>query len=79
MALPVFSVAVESLNPFRTGAPRLLFQADVAGAGPVVRSGDATPDGKRLVFVKRERSDVKPATQTEVVLNWSEDLKRRVH
>lgn len=35
-----------------------------------------SPDGKRLMMMKSEQAT--PATQVSVVLNWSEDLKRRV-
>jgi hypothetical protein len=38
---------------------------------------DVTPDGQRFVMVKPSEQEL-AATQINVVLNWFEDLKRRV-
>jgi hypothetical protein len=45
--------------------------------GPV-RGGDATPAGKRFLLVRGEESRDKPVTHFHVILNWVEELKRRV-
>jgi hypothetical protein len=42
------------------------------------RGWDATPDGQRLLLLRREESKDKPVTQIHIVLNWTEELKRRV-
>lgn len=58
--------------PFRASAPRKLF--DMPGAlynlDPYVADYDVAPDG-RFVSVRRDG-----APEIEVILNWSEELRR---
>jgi serine/threonine-protein kinase len=75
-----FSVAITSLDPFRAEVPRVLFESkpneyDSTGG---VRGWDVSRDGQRFLLVRREESKDKPVTQIQVVLNWAEELKRRV-
>jgi len=42
------------------------------------RPGDATADGQRFVMVKAAGQEGAAATQINVVLNWFEELKKRV-
>jgi serine/threonine-protein kinase len=73
MAVPV------TLNPtFTSGRPRPLFRF-----GGVYRmSGTATaydihPDGKRFIMVsERDEATTQPRQQVNIVLNWTEELKR---
>ena len=37
---------------------------------------DVSPDGQRFLMLKEKQRE--PAKQIQVVLNWSEELKRRV-
>jgi eukaryotic-like serine/threonine-protein kinase len=71
------SVAITSLNPFRAEPPRLLFEKGYRNDGPV-RGWDATRDGKRFLALKGNSPAVTAATQLHVVLNWTEELERRV-
>jgi dipeptidyl aminopeptidase/acylaminoacyl peptidase len=66
----------------RAGVPRPLFElpADVAGAsltGPV-RTYDVAPDGRRFIMSKLTSASPDPITQIHVILNWTEELERRV-
>jgi serine/threonine-protein kinase len=77
-----YSVTVRSFSPFQRGDPRLLFQVKgqpppYVDTGPV-RGWDATADGKRFLLVRGEESRDKPVTHFHVILNWVEELKRRV-
>ena len=73
-----FSVRIASMNPFRAEAPRLLFESNAYRPIGPVRGRDGTPDGQRLLLTRLEESAEKPVTQIQVVLNWTEELKRRV-
>jgi serine/threonine-protein kinase len=72
----MMAVEIDTQSAFRAGQPRLLFE------GPYRRQGsqtyyDVTPDGQRFLMVKdNQRATV--VTQIHVVLNWFEELKRRV-
>jgi hypothetical protein len=54
--------------------PRFLFDAKVWPT--VERTYDVTPDGD-FVMIERGESDV-PPTQINVVLNWAQEVKKRV-
>jgi len=58
---------------FSAGKPRVLFEGQylMAVTGPAY---DASADGQRFLMVKEPLSP----TQINVVLNWSEELKRLV-
>jgi serine/threonine-protein kinase len=55
------------------GKPRLLFESSYAFAGSSV-----TPDGQRFLMLKPSEQQNASLTQIHVVLNWFEELKRRV-
>ena len=64
-----------SLQPtFKAGAPREMFR------GPFINvpgySEDVAPDGRFLMLIP-EYSET-PVTQLHVIVNWAEELKRRV-
>jgi serine/threonine-protein kinase len=62
---------------FHAGKPRMLFEGHYAADTIRVRNYDVTPDGQRFVMIKPSEQELS-ATQINVVLNWFEDLKRRV-
>jgi dipeptidyl aminopeptidase/acylaminoacyl peptidase len=73
------SATITSLSPFRTDAPRMLFQIKPEyGHTTPIRSWDVTRDGQRFLFTRFEESKDQPVTHLEIVLNWDEELKRRV-
>ncbi len=73
-----FSAAVRSLSPFRADAPKLLFETPGIDATTPVRGWDASADGRRFLVMRVGESTDKPATTLHVVLNWTEELTRRV-
>ncbi len=62
---------------FRAGRPRLLFRNDFGATTPL-RDYDVTPDGQRFLMVRGGLSPPEEITELKVVLNWFEELKRRV-
>ena len=75
-----YSVVIRSLSPFRFDPPRLLFKAkpgDFDSTSPI-RGWDATADGQRFLMNKPIPSSDKPVTEMHVVLNWTDELRRRV-
>jgi serine/threonine-protein kinase len=75
-----YSVAIRSLSPFRFDPPRLLFKAkpgEFDSTSPI-RGWDASADGQRFLMNKPIASTDKPVTEMHVVLNWIDELRRRV-
>jgi eukaryotic-like serine/threonine-protein kinase len=75
-----YSVVIRSLSPFRFDPPRLLFTAkpgEFDSTSPI-RGWDATADGQRFLMNKPIPSPDKPVTEMHVVLNWTDELRRRV-
>ncbi|HUE87462.1 MAG TPA: protein kinase [Vicinamibacterales bacterium] len=71
----VIGVAVETTPAFRVSGVLPLFE----GRHPRVTfetGWDVTPDGQRFLMIRDEDQNATP--QLDVVLNWSEELKRRV-
>jgi len=65
MAQPIFSA----------GKPRMLFQGEYYVGSST--NYDISPDGQRFLMIKPSEQAAS-AAQINVVLNWSEELKRRV-
>jgi Tol biopolymer transport system component len=63
-------VDVQTQPTFRPGRPRVLFEVNY-------EIGDVTRDGQQFLAVQPVEPE-QPATQIHVVLNWSEELKKRV-
>jgi hypothetical protein len=75
-----YSVAIRSLSPFRFDPPRLLFKSqpgEYDSTNPV-RGWDASADGQRFLMMRPLPSPDKPVTEMHVVLNWTEELQRRL-
>ena len=74
-----FSAAVTSVAPFRIDAPRLMFDNKTFEYDNTVpiRSWNVSPDGQRFLLLRFAPSTDKPVTSMHVVLNWTEELKRR--
>ncbi len=70
----VMSVDVETRPAFRAGTPRALFSAaGYLGYG----NYDVAPDGQHFLMIKQEDISTNPK-ELNVILNWSEELERRV-
>ena len=68
-------VDVETKPTFRAGRPRTLFEWRYVESG--INSYDVAPDGTRFLMIKEDPAELGPA-QVKVVLNWFEEVKRRV-
>jgi serine/threonine-protein kinase len=74
----MIAVQVTTQPTFTVGRPTMLFAGDYL-ASPFPATGvtyDVTPDGRRFLMVK-DAPKAEP-TQINVVVNWFEELKRRV-
>jgi eukaryotic-like serine/threonine-protein kinase len=74
------SATVPSLSPFHADAPRLLFEAKPAefDSTTPTRAWDASADGQRFIALRAIESTDRAVTALHVVLNWTDELKRRV-
>ena len=72
----MMSVQVAKGSTFSPSTPRLLFEGDYVRAEPVI-DFDVHPDGQRFLMIQQSRPDP-PITHINVVLNWFEELKRRL-
>jgi Tol biopolymer transport system component len=75
----MMSVAVSTAGGFSPGKPTQLFEGDYEIVEfPATGVGyDVSSDGQRFVMVK-ELPQTRDATQINVVVNWFEELRRRV-
>jgi serine/threonine-protein kinase len=75
----MMAVDVISQPTFSAGRPRMLFEGEyLAVQFPLTAAAyDVTADGQRFLMVKETQAPT-AATQINVVLNWFEELKRRV-
>ena len=75
----MMAVDVATQPAFSAGKPRMLFEGPYAASVfPLTGVAyDASPDGQRFLMME-EAGQPKPATEINVVVNWSEELKRRV-
>ena len=72
----MMAVEITTEPTFSAGIPQLLFEGDFQ-TGIVSRADyDVTPDGQRFLMV--QLGGVLEVSQINVVLNWFEELKRRV-
>jgi serine/threonine-protein kinase len=75
----MMAVEVTTQPTFSAGKPKVLFEGQYLAvqAGLTGTAYDVSPDGQRFLMVK-ETEPSTSVTQINVVLNWFEDLKRRV-
>jgi eukaryotic-like serine/threonine-protein kinase len=74
----MMAVDIATQPGFAVGKPRLLFQGQYQPTTGTSPNYDVSPDGKRFLMLKpTEQAEAAP-TQINVVLNWFEELKRRV-
>jgi hypothetical protein len=77
----MMAVDIQTTPAFRAGAPKLLFEAhyfEGRGTGHFSASYDVEPDGKRFLMVKPAAEQNAGSGQLHVVVNWYEELRRRV-
>jgi len=74
----MMAVEVTTQPTFSAGRPRMLFDAGQYLPTPVTFPNyDISPDGRRFLMLKDPEQEA-PPTEINVVLNWFEELKRRV-
>jgi len=69
------SAAVQTQPEFRADAPKVMFEGPYLNVPGV--SYDVAPDGQHFVMIEENQKQA-PTTQLNIVLNWFEELKRRV-
>jgi hypothetical protein len=70
----MMAVDITTLPSFAVGKPKLLFEmSNFLGGGLAV-----SPDGQRFLMVKANEQADAAQMQINVMLNWFEELKRRV-
>jgi hypothetical protein len=78
----MMAVDIQTQPSFSAGKPRQLFEgpyANSAAVGSWTADYAIAPDGQRfLMFKPQEQQQQTALTQINVVLNWSEEVKRRV-
>ena len=73
----MMAVDVSTQPVFSAGKPRVLFEGTYAPTPLSLPDYDVSPDGQRFLMLKPSEQAQAP-TQINVVLNWFEELKRRV-
>jgi serine/threonine-protein kinase len=74
----MMAVDITAQPGFAVGTPRMLFEGRYELAPFPVANYDVSPDGERFLMLKPSESAETAPTQINVVLNWFEELKRRV-
>ena len=76
----MMGVDITTEGEFLAGKPRQLFEGSYvrSSAGYVRANYDVSPDGQRFLMLKAVEQKSAPLTQIHVVLNWSEELHRRL-
>ncbi len=73
----MMAVDITTQPGFAAGTPRMLFEGRYDLAPFPTTNYDVSPDGQRFLMVKPSEQET-ATTQINVVLNWFEELKRKV-
>jgi Tol biopolymer transport system component len=75
----MMAVDITTQPTFSAGRPRMLFEGQyLANQFPFLPDYDVSADGQRFLMLKQGEAASQSAAQINVVLNWFEELKRRV-
>jgi Tol biopolymer transport system component len=75
----VMAVSFSDLENNKPDKPKLLFQGKFfQNSGPWGRNYDISTDGKKFLMIT-EASNESPASQINIVVNWTEELKRLIN
>jgi len=74
----MMAVDITTEPSFAAGKPRVLFEGQYVPTPASFPNYDVTPDGQRFLMLKPGEAGEAVPTQINVVLNWFEELKRRV-
>jgi eukaryotic-like serine/threonine-protein kinase len=72
------AVEIATRPGFAAGKPRVLFEGEYVPTPLTFPNYDVSPDGQRFLMLKPAEAAEGAPTQINVVLNWFEELKRRV-
>ena len=73
----MMAVDITTQPGFSAGKPRIRFAGQYVPTPATTPNYDVSPDGQRFLMLKAIEQE-QAATQINVVLNWFEELKRRV-
>jgi Tol biopolymer transport system component len=73
----MLAVDIETQPSFAVGKARVLFSGSYEPTAATFSNYDVSPDGQRFLMLKPSETE-QASTQINVVLNWFEELKRRV-
>jgi len=75
----MMAVDITTEPSFSAGKPKMLFEGHYFSAtGASFPEFDVSPDGERFLMLKSVTQEQAAPTQINVVLNWTEELKRLV-
>jgi Tol biopolymer transport system component len=74
----MMAVDIATQPGFAAGKPRVLFEGRYEPTPATFPNYDVSPDGQRFLMLKPSEQAAAAPTQINVVLNWFEELKRRV-
>jgi serine/threonine-protein kinase len=74
----MMAVEIATQPSFAAGKPRMLFAGRYERTPATSPNYDVSPDGQRFLMLKPSEQEAVTPTQINVVLNWFEELKRRV-
>jgi eukaryotic-like serine/threonine-protein kinase len=74
----MMAVDISSQSGFTAGKPRMLFEGRYERTPATSPNYDVSLDGQHFLMLKPSEQGTAPPTQINVVLNWFEELKRRV-
>jgi Tol biopolymer transport system component len=74
----MMAVDIQTQPAFKAGNPRMLFDRPGYAIGGPRADYDVSPDGQRFLMIKESELQETALTQINIVLNWFEELNRRV-
>ena len=74
----MMAVDIATQPSFAAGKPRMLFEGQYQQTSATSPYYDVSPDGQRFLMLKSSEQAQAAPTQINVVLNWFEELKRKV-
>ncbi len=74
----MMAVDIATQSGFTVGKPHMLFEGQYQPTPVTFPNYDVSPDGQRFLMLKPAEQAQAAPTQINVVLNWFEELKRRV-
>jgi serine/threonine-protein kinase len=74
----MMAVDIATQPGFAAGTPRMLFEGPYEPSPVLATNYDVSPDGQRFLMLKPSEQAQAAPRQINVVLNWFEELKRRV-